>query len=138
MWRVVADTNVLISAFLAKGNENKIVELAKIDKVKLILSRIIREEFEEALKYPKFGFSFEQIDEAINEVSNIIELVSSTSNFDIVKEDSDDNRILEAAFDGKADYIISGDQHLLKLKEFKGIKIVNGKDFLSIFGKVNE
>ena len=138
MWRVVADTNVLISAFLAKGNENKIIELAKIGKIKLILSLIVKEEFEEALKYSKFGFSFEQIEKAAYEISNIIELVSSTSNFDAIREDPDDNRILEAAFDGKADYIISGDQHLLKLKEFKGIKIVNAKDFLSLLGKVNE
>lgn len=47
-----------------------------------------------------------------------------------ITEDLEDNKILEAASEAKADYIISGDKHLLKLKEFKGIKIVKAKEFL--------
>ena len=43
-----------------------------------------------------------------------------------------DNIVLETALEGKADYIISGDGHLLKLKEFKGTKIVNSKEFLDL------
>ena len=130
MWRVLADTNVLISAFLTKGNESKVVELAKAGKIKLIQSESTKEEFEETLKYPKLGFSFEQINDAIKEISLITVITPSSSHFDTIKEDLDDNKILEAAFDGNVDYIISGDQHLIKLKEFKGIKIVNAKEFI--------
>ena len=43
--------------------------------------------------------------------------------------------LLECALDSKADFIISGDKHLLKLKEFKDIKIVKAKDFLGILDK---
>jgi len=47
-----------------------------------------------------------------------------------IEEDPDDNKILEAALEAKADYIISGDRHLLKLKVFRGIKIAKARQFL--------
>jgi len=50
----------------------------------------------------------------------------------VIKEDPDDNIIITSAVIGKADYIISGDEHLLKLKEFKRVKILNANDFLSL------
>ena len=52
--------------------------------------------------------------------------------FDIVKEDQYDNKFLEAAFEGDCDYLVSQDNHLLKLKEFKGIKIMSPKEFLEL------
>jgi predicted nucleic acid-binding protein len=48
----------------------------------------------------------------------------------LVREDPQDNRILECAVEGKADFIISGDNHLLNKKEFNGIRIVNAKEFI--------
>ena len=56
-------------------------------------------------------------------------VVKTITKFDIVR-DKKDNKIIECAFDGKADYIITGDTDLLELKEFKDIKILNAKDFL--------
>ncbi len=53
----------------------------------------------------------------------------------VVKEDSDDNKILECAKAGKVDFIVSNDNHLLKLKEFEGIKILSSADFLKIIKK---
>jgi len=50
---------------------------------------------------------------------------------DILKDDPEDNKILEAALAGKADFIITGDAHLLKIKEFKSVKILNTKDFFN-------
>jgi len=46
------------------------------------------------------------------------------SKFKVVKEDPDDDIILRTAYDSKADYVVSGDKHLLSLGEFKGIRIV--------------
>ena len=59
-------------------------------------------------------------------------IVHPKSKFNVVKDDPDDDKIIEAAVEGKAEYIITQDNHLLKLKEFKGIKIVTPKDFLEL------
>jgi len=48
----------------------------------------------------------------------------------IIKDDPDDNKILECAKAGKVEIIVSNDNHLLKLKEFKRIKIITPKEFL--------
>jgi len=50
----------------------------------------------------------------------------------VVKQDPDDNKFIEAALEGEADYIVTQDRHLLKLKEFEGIKIVTPEEFLRI------
>ncbi len=50
----------------------------------------------------------------------------------IVTEDPDDDIVLSTAYKGRADYIISGDRHLLKLREFKRIKIVTVEEMLEI------
>ena len=54
------------------------------------------------------------------------------SRFKAVKEDPDDDIIVRTAYDGKADYIVSGDRHLLALKEFKGIKILTIDEMLGV------
>ena len=62
-------------------------------------------------------------------------LVEPEEKIEIVKDDSDDNKFVEAAIAGKADYIITQDNHLLKIKEFRGIKILTPKQFLDILKK---
>ena len=49
-----------------------------------------------------------------------------------MKEDPDDDVILRTAYDGKADYIVSGDNHLLSMGEFRGIKILAVDEMLKI------
>jgi putative PIN family toxin of toxin-antitoxin system len=58
--------------------------------------------------------------------------VKVRSRFKKVKADPTDDIILRTAYDGKADYIVSGDEHLLALKEFKGIKIVTVSEMLEV------
>ena len=58
-------------------------------------------------------------------------LVYPSGKFDIVR-DKKDNKVIECAFDGKVDYIVTGDPDLLVLKEFKGIKIITAKEFLDV------
>ncbi len=51
----------------------------------------------------------------------------------MIDEDPEDDKILECAFDSGVDYIISGDSHLLDLKDFKGIEILSPDEFLEVF-----
>ena len=50
----------------------------------------------------------------------------------VIKRDLSDNKFLEAALEAKADFIITGDHHLLELREFRGVKILSPSDFLKL------
>ncbi|MEK6792286.1 MAG: putative toxin-antitoxin system toxin component, PIN family [Nanoarchaeota archaeon] len=130
MFKVVLDTNVLISATIRKGNQFRLLELGRLNQIQIIISPQILEEVKEVLNRPKFSLSQNEIEEALNEIKDITHLVEPSEKVDIVKEDPDDNMIIECAIAGKADYIISGDDDLLELKEYKGIKIRNSQSFI--------
>ena len=130
MFNVTLDTNILVSAFISKRKEYRILRLAKLGKIKLSLSLEILEEFKEVISRPKFGFSQEQINQATKQLLSTSELLITSTKIDTVKEDPDDNKILECSLDGKSDFIISGDNHLLNLKEYKNIKIIKSREFL--------
>jgi len=53
-------------------------------------------------------------------------------NIKVIQEDPSDNVILESAVITKADFLISGDEHLLKIKEFDNTKIVTASEFLDL------
>lgn len=71
----------------------------------------------------------------IQEIIELSLLVSGEGNLRIVHSDPDDDKFLHAALEVHADYIVSGDHHLLDLKEYGGIKIVTPNDFLPILEK---
>ena len=133
MMRAVADTNILVSAAIAKGNQYLLLEKAKLGRFRLVISPQIIAELKGVISRPKFGFSNEQVESVVKQILSISELVMTTSKVDGVKNDPPDNRILEAAIDGKASYIVSGDKDLLRLKKFKGVKILTASKFLEKF-----
>jgi putative PIN family toxin of toxin-antitoxin system len=57
-------------------------------------------------------------------ISRIAEIVEVKSKLKVVKEDATDDKVVNAALDAQADWIVTGDQHLLKLKEFRGVQII--------------
>lgn len=130
--RVVPDTNVLISAIFWEGNESKIIELAEEGSLTLVTSLPILEELKEVLSYQKFALNKEKVNEQVEYYFFLAELVSPTEKVDLIQEDPSDNKFLECARKGEAEYIVSGDQHLLRLKEFKGIQVVKGEELLEI------
>ena len=124
MLKVTPDTNTLVSAVISKGNEFELLRLAHAGKIEMILSLQILKEFKEVISRKKFGFSNEQINRVLKSIINISAIIMPSNKIDLIKEDPADNKILECAESGKADYIVSGDYHLLHLKEYKEIKIV--------------
>ena len=111
MIRVLPDTNIIISSVF-----------------QLVISAEILDEVVDKLRN-KFHFPEESIQELIDILMTYCHVVEVTIKFDAVR-DKKDNKIVECAFDGKADYIVTGDPDLLELKEFRGIKIVKAKEFL--------
>ena len=128
--KITVDTNVIISALGWNGPEFKLMDLVFNKKINLVLSTQILEEFIGTAKSEKFNFSDEEIDDFSDALLNTAKIVFPEENISKIKEDPQDNRMLECALAGNAKYIITGDGHLLKLKEFKGIKIMNASKFL--------
>ncbi len=83
------------------------------------------------MDYPKFKFKEKEKDQFLEVLLANSILVEPKEKINIIKEDSDDNKFLECAVEACADYIISGDDHLLKLHQFRGIAIVSPREFLS-------
>jgi uncharacterized protein len=131
--KIVLDTNVLISAVgWPDSNARKILELILDRKYTLILSSQIIDEYTRVLKRKKLGFVKNDIDKFILLLLNIGETYEPSIKIDIVKDDPHDNKFIECAYTANAQYIISGDKHLLSVGSYKKIRIINPKDFLSI------
>ena len=133
MLKIVPDTNVLVSAAIIQGKQFELLRLAKLGEVKLITSPNIIQEFKEVISREKFGFSAEQVSAAVKQILEISEIVIPQIKLEIIKEDIDDNRVLECAHESNANFIISGDSNLLTLKHYKNIKIVNATEFFDKF-----
>ncbi|OYT28649.1 putative toxin-antitoxin system toxin component, PIN family [Thermoplasmatales archaeon ex4572_165] len=123
MNRVVLDSNVLISAFFWNGNEREVLLKCKIKNLKSVLSLEILNETKRVL-LNKFDLPQEKIDEYIRNVLLFSEIVAIKGDINVIKEDPSDNIILETAIRGNAELIITGDNHLLKIKAYKRITIV--------------
>lgn len=127
-YRVVFDTNIFLSAFIFGGNPEKLFELARAKRVHLFTSPRILAKFADRLR-GKFGWSEDDVVEAIKTVGYSSELVKPTQRLNVLEDDAD-NRILECALEAGANFIVSGDMHLLQLKEFELIPIVKAADLL--------
>lgn len=129
MIKVVLDTNILISATFWKGPSHEITLLAAKQKISCFTSLEMLYEYARILKRD-FKQQENQIEEKVRGILLFSQITNPTTKINIIKEDPEDNKVLEAAIEAKADYIVSGDRHLLTLKEFKGIKIVKAREFL--------
>lgn len=131
---VVFDVNVLVSGLMVKGKPWELWLKAKANNIVLIISSEIVSEFLGVISRKKFEKYIVENDirdflGALHETAKMTKIQSA---FKVVKIDPPDDIILRTAFDAKADYIVSGDKHLLSLREFKGIKIVTVDEMLKI------
>jgi len=134
--KIVVDTNVLISATFWAGDSDRILEKAENKEIELVLSKEIIEEFVRVLGYEEIQQKIKdknlEMRRTAEKIVSVSTIVVPLQKLDVIKEDSDDNKILECAVEGNADYIVSQDNHLLNLKEFRGIKIVTPEEFLDV------
>jgi putative PIN family toxin of toxin-antitoxin system len=130
MLRVVSDTNVIIAAFFWKGHPRTLYDLIRAKKITMLLSRDIQAELIRVLAYKKFGLSSQEIKPFVRSIRANSEFIEVNRKVSQIAADPTDNIFLACAADGHADYIISGDRHLLEVINFEGIQIVNPKDFL--------
>jgi uncharacterized protein len=98
--------------------------------VNLFFQKKQLDEINRVLNYPKFEFTEEQRSRFLNLLLNVATLVETSGTLNVIKEDHDDNAILEAAVEHDAEFIISGDVHLLKIQTYENIKILTANEFL--------
>lgn len=131
---IVIDTNVLISAFLTPhGIGMNILHHVLAGTVALITSPSLLDELQDVLNRKKFDRPAlaRRRQEFLQFIRRHADVASIRESVDDITSDTEDNRVLEAAVAGKADYIVTGDKkHLLPLKKFRGIKIISPRDFL--------
>ena len=120
--RVVLDTNIWVSAFFWEGIEREIVRRCEEGVLKSITSPDILDELRRVLAQ-KFEVPKDKISEYTRDILLASEVVFPVGEVKVIKEDPPDNVILKTAYLGKADRIISGDKHLLNLKQFENIAI---------------
>lgn len=134
--RVVFDTNILIASVLSqRGSPYQYLQLANLGKIQSVTCQEILDEFREKLQF-KFRYSLEKVESEVAMIANCSELAIISNTLNVIITDPDDNMVLECAVVGHANYIVTGDKkHLLPLKNYQGIEIVNAADFLSLIAQ---
>ncbi len=135
--KVVIDTNVLVSrAISEKRSPATIFRLVGEGAFEHIVSQAMLDEYKRALGYDHVRRlhrrSDAQIEALLSDIEEAATLVRPSVSISAVNTDPDDNRVLECAVAGGADYIVSGDKHLLDLGEHQGIRILSPAEFLHV------
>src|SRR5579863_4440026 len=112
--RIVVDTNVIVSALIFGGLPRRVLDLAAQGVCQLYFSAPIQNEVERVLE-EKFGWSRDQIRARVGTVFSWGTSVHPLMSLAVIKDDPDDNRILECAVEAEAQAIISGDRDLVRL-----------------------
>lgn len=135
--RAVIDTNLFVSGLFAqKGNTYDLQQLWLAQAFELAVSDQILAEIKATLQKP---YLHEKLFVHEGEEDEIIDLIRERAfvvtrdryKTDRLKTDPDDNKFLACALEAKADFIVSGDNHLLELKHYQGIQIINAKIFVN-------
>jgi hypothetical protein len=138
--RVVIDTNVLVSGIISsKGAPRKILNLAKKDIFKVVSSISINHEVLSVLHRDHIYTKYNLTEGIIEDISAFLYegtiLTEDRYVVSKVRKDPEDNKFIACALEGEADYIVSGDDHLLRLKHYRGVQIVDVQGFLKVMGK---
>ena len=108
-----------------------VMDLGRSGQVLIFISSDIEKELGNKLT-TKFALSDEEKEQILIDLSTFTIPLKISQKIAVVDDDPDDNKFIECAVESKAEFIVSGDKHLLKLKEYNGIKIMKATEFLSI------
>ena len=130
MLRVVLDTSVLVSAIISDGKPRELLRKGISKEFCIVTSDLLLKELGAVLLRPKFKTDGDEIHRIILALMQAAEVVEVVSKFKLVEEDPKDDMVVQTAHDGRANFIVSGDAHLLILKSFRETKIVTVKQML--------
>jgi putative PIN family toxin of toxin-antitoxin system len=130
--KIVLDANIFISSFFWGGNPRLVLERVITGTDELFITKEILDEIESVLGKPKFHADKEKVAYFINSIEEIGNTIVPKKQIHNGSRDKTDNKYIECGLTADIDYIISGDIHLLELKEYENIKIVTAKNYLDI------
>jgi putative PIN family toxin of toxin-antitoxin system len=132
--RLVLDTNTVLSGLLWHGTPGKLIDAAQAKTITLVTSIPLLAELRSVLERDKFAKQLTirgvGVDDLFNGYAALAEIVVPATMVAAVPRDPDDDRVLATALAGEADFVVSGDAHLLNLKHYQGIPIVRPADAL--------
>lgn len=131
MIRAVLDTNVFISALFWRGSPHHVLQKGLGGDFLIIISSEVLKEINDTL-HRKFRFPVDDTNAFIEVITVNSYIVEPEERVRVVAADPSDNKVVECAIAGKAHFIVSGDRHLLDLREYRGIKVTNARKFLSL------
>ncbi|MBI4318474.1 MAG: putative toxin-antitoxin system toxin component, PIN family [Chloroflexi bacterium] len=135
--RVVLDSNVVVSRFLSpSGPPAHIWEQWEDGVFELAVSEAILAEYQKAMTYERIQarhrMSKDEISKIISTMRMFAEVVEATQNVEVIVKDPEDNKFIDCALAAAADYIVSGDSHLLELGEYRDVQILSPTMFLEL------
>ncbi len=121
----------MISALLFSGTAARLVPLWQSRRITLLISREILTEYLRVFAYPKFQLSDQEIRPLIEEeLLPFVETIRVRRRLAVVRRDPDDDKFLECAVAGRAQYLVTGDRDLREIGTFRGITILTAGEFL--------
>ena len=130
--RLVLDANIFISSFFRGGNPRMVLERVIEGIDELFITKELLDEIEEVLGRPKFHADKEEIYFFMNSIEEIGNRIIPKMQIKNGSKDKTDNKYIECGMAANADYIISGDIHLLELREYGYIKIITAREYLEV------
>ncbi|OGL18570.1 MAG: putative toxin-antitoxin system toxin component, PIN family [Candidatus Rokubacteria bacterium RIFCSPLOWO2_12_FULL_69_21] len=129
--RVVLDTNTLISALLFSGTASRLVPLWQSRRITVLVSKEILQEYLRVLAYPKFQLGDHEIRALVEEeLLPFAETIRVRRRLAVVRRDPEDDKFLECAVAGRAEYLVTGDRDLREFGSYRGITILTVGEFL--------
>ena len=136
--KAVLDANIIVSAVIKpEGKPAQI--LGQRDRFELLISDHILQEAQRVLHRKHIQEKYHPSEDKIEGILNVLRefgtLITVEHTENLIPKDPPDNIVLACAAEGSADYLVSGNQHLLDLKQHRGVKIVTTTHFLEIINQ---
>ena len=129
--RIVLDTNIYISALFYGGKPKQVLDLMGAGELQLLISLPLKLELERVLR-DKFDFPPSELAANADSLWSRAKWIAPHRRLSLCS-DEPDNRVLECALEGHADFIVTGDRHLLNLEPVAKITILKPDAFLALF-----
>ncbi len=133
--RLVLDTNTIVSAIGWDGPPRQVLIALREGRHRLVITPALLEELTRVLRYPRLQpiAAHPLLAVVLEWLYRPEHLVIPTERVTEIHADPADNLVLEAAVAGRADAIVSGDRHLLRLQAFRGIPVLTARAFVGRF-----
>ena len=131
--KLVLDSNIFISAFYWGGRPQKVLDRIVLGLDELYITNEILDEIAEVMARPNFKTELRTIDVFIKGIEKIGKKIFISGEIKGICRDKDDDAVIECGLLSSADYLITGDNDLLVLEKYQGIKILSANEYLRIF-----